>query len=76
MHEKDLFNDLRKRFKAGEIRTFLGYKQLLKHNDRNDAYYMVTKSRHLFEGEINDCLIEAEETLEHRNLIDILNEYV
>ena len=63
MCELDLFNDMIKRFKVGEIKSFLAYEQLLKSNFRDTAYYKVSRNPNLFEREINKCLVELEENL-------------
>ena len=48
----------------------------MKNNFRDKAYYKVSRNPNLFEREINECLAELEENLEHREIIKILTEYV
>ena len=48
----------------------------MKSNFRDTAYYKVSRNPNLFEREINKCLVELEENLEHRKLTEILDEYV
>ena len=67
---------MRDRFRNGEIRDLSEFKQLLQDNNRDKAYYKILKNQAIFERAMNDCLVERESNLEHRDLIEVFKDYI
>ena len=67
---------MEKRFETGEIRKLADYIGLLKERECHLARVKVLEKYILFERSMNFCLVESEKNLMHRDIIDILREFL
>lgn len=67
---------MEKRFETGEIRKLPDYVGLLKERECHQARVKVLEKYVLFERSMNFCLVEAEKNLLHRDILEILGDFV
>ena len=73
---KDLVLDMESKFQENEIRSLFDYRNLMKKYSNNVSRIKVLNNNKLFELALNDCVLEAEENLNHRPLKEVLLEYL